>query len=306
MILSYKTHEQDAGKTVDTLLRYELKLSASMIRRLKNVQGICADGRKVYTIYKPQPGETVTADLSLAEPPCDIVPEEGDFEILFENDGLLAVNKPAGMIIHPSHSRYGGTLANFVAGYLLKTTGDGRCHSVNRLDRDTSGAVLFSKNSYMKDRASAALGDESAQKEYLALVYGRIPEDSGTIALPIRRLQEMELRRIVSPDGQRAVTHYKTEKTAVLCGKEISLLRLRLETGRTHQIRVHCHALGCPLLGDILYHTPESQALSEALGITKQALHAERLCFTEPLSNAPLSLTAPIIREDMKKILELF
>lgn len=305
MILKYTLGDADAGKTVLTILRRELNISASMVRRLKNTQGIYSDGKKVYTTYSPRPGETVSADISLAEPPCDVVPQDGKIDILFENEGLIAVNKPSGLITHPTHAKYDGTLANYVSGFLLKVYGDGRCHSVNRLDRDTSGIVLFAKNSYMKDRASRSLKADGAEKYYLSLVCGAMPNTEGVIRLPIKRLREGELRRVAAPDGQEAVTHYRVLKTAVICGQTVSLLRLRLETGRTHQIRVHCLCSGCPLLGDIMYTTPESETLSEKLGISKQALHAESLYFTEPLSGAPVSITAPLCRRDMNDIINM-
>lgn len=305
MILSYDVKQGDEGKTVQTILKYELNLSASMIRRLKNVQSIYSGDKKVYTTHKPTIGERIWVDITSAEPPCDIVPEDGEIEIIFENEGLIAVNKPSGLITHPSHARYTGTLANFVCGYLEKTYGDGRSHSVNRLDRDTSGVVLFSKNSHFKDRASIALQAEDSSKEYLAIVMGKMPEMCGTIDKPIKRLREQELLRVVAPDGQRAVTHYVTEKTGVINGKEVSLLRLRLETGRTHQIRVHCLSCGCPLLGDIMYYTDESRVLSEELSISKQALHAEKLIFREPISGEILELIAPVSRDDMADIIKM-
>lgn len=135
--------------------------------------------------------------------PSDIVPENGTLEILYENEGLLAVNKPAGILVHPSRARYLGTLSNYVAGYLEKEYGFGCCHAVNRLDRDTSGVVLFAKNSHYKDLAAKALKEETASKEYLALVLGTVEPDKGTVSMPIRRLREGDMRRIVSPDGSR-------------------------------------------------------------------------------------------------------
>jgi 23S rRNA pseudouridine1911/1915/1917 synthase len=146
----------------------------------------------------------------------------------------------------------------------------------------------------MKARASDALVLPGAEKAYLAIVCGVMENASGVIDMPIKRLNEGDMLRVVSPDGQRAVTHYEALKTAQIQGHTISLLRLRLETGRTHQIRVHCRAVGHPVLGDGLYGTEESRAVSEALGVASQALHARRLTFTEPLSGAPLDVTAPL------------
>ena len=267
-------------------------ISETMTRRLKQAGAIFVDGKPAFTDRLVEDGETLTVDIAAAEPPCEIVPETGDLDILHEDAMLLAVNKPSGVITHPSRSRYTGTLANFVAGYLAETSGDGRCHAVNRLDRDTSGVVLFAKNSYMKARAGEALSAPGAEKSYIALVAGIPDEPQAAIDLPIRRLREGDMLRVIAPDGQRAVTHYETISVLRLPEGDISLLRLRLDTGRTHQIRVHCLALGHPVLGDILYATDASRALSGCLGIATQALHAARLSFTEPIAGQNLTLAA--------------
>ena len=193
--------------------------------------GIRVDGRDVYTDYMVAPGETVELDISSAEPECDIVPENGSLDVLYEDAGLIAVNKPAGLITHPSRARYTGTLANFVAGYLQDKTGDARCHAVNRLDRDTSGIVLFAENSHMKALASQALGAPEAEKEYRALVWGVFDPPGGVIDSPIKRLHERDMLRGVAPDGQKAVTHYETLGIFEAEGVRVSLLRLVLETG---------------------------------------------------------------------------
>ena len=301
MILTYNVTEKHDKKTLLTLLRKEMRLSAGMVRRLKAVQGIFVNGKPEYTNFIVSAGDVVTADIGSAEPECDIVAEEGEIDILYENEGLLAVNKPAGLIVHPTHSRYTGTLSNFVAGYLLKTTGSAVCHAVNRLDRDTSGVVLFSKNSHYKDLAGQALTD--ASKEYLALVCGEVKPEKGTIDAPIKRLEEMKLLRVISEDGQRAVTHYETVKTGEVDGFPVTLLRLRLETGRTHQIRVHTLSIGHPVLGDKMYFTEESAACSEKLGLTTQSLHAHTLSFTDPVTNCAVSIVASITRKEIEKII---
>jgi 23S rRNA pseudouridine1911/1915/1917 synthase len=292
MILRYTVKDADSGRTVYAIMRRELRISAALTRRLKQAGAIYAGGVPVYTDHAVAAGETVEIDIMAAEPPCDLVPEAGPLDILFEDSGLIAVSKPAGVLTHPSRARYTGTLSNFVAGYLAQSTGSGCCHAVNRLDRDTSGVVLFAKNSYMKALASEALAEPDAIKEYTAAVFGVMEPPAGTIDLPIRRLREMDMRRTVSPDGQRAVTHYKTELVLKTAGGALSLLRLTLETGRTHQIRVHCRHLGHPVLGDILYYTAESAALSKRLGAASQLLHARRLSFSHPLTGRRIDLEA--------------
>ena len=295
MIVSYTAKDTDRDRTVYSIVRRELKASAALTRRLKAAGAIDVSGAPVFADYRLSPGETVSIDIAAAEPPCDNLPENGDLDILFENEGLLAVNKPAGLLVHPSRSKNTGTLANFVAGYL-QTTG-GICHAVNRLDRDTSGVVLYAKNSYMKALASAALSEESAKKEYLTLVHGAMPE-RGVIDAPIKRLEERNMLRVPSQDGQRAVTRYETIHITRVGEGLISLVRLCLETGRTHQIRVHCLHIGHPVLGDKLYSTEESRNLSQELDITTQVLHAFKLAFTDPVSGQYTEIIAPIKPEN--------
>ena len=309
MVLKYVALDKDENRTVHCVMRKELNISATFMRRLKFAGAISVSGISAYTNHKLSPGEIVRIDIAVAEHPCDNLPENGEVEVLFENEGLLAVNKPSGILVHPSRSRYTGTLSNFVAGYLLRGNQNGgsqapetrsdepiscphACHAVNRLDRDTSGVVLFAKNSYMKSIAAEALSASDARKEYLALVCGEMPL-SGTIDVPIRRMEERNMLRIPSPDGQRAVTHYKTLCTSKSGEHTYSLVKFILETGRTHQLRVHSLHLNHPILGDKLYNNNESIAASQALGIETQALHAKFLTFKEWLSQKIIEISAP-------------
>ncbi len=285
-----------------TILRRELKASAAFVRRLKAAGALFVNGEPAFTDRILRPGDVLTADVSACEPPCGLVPESGPLEILAEDEGLLAVNKPEGVMIHPTRSRYGGTLSNRAAGWLLEKGEDPVVHAVNRLDRDTSGAVLLAKNSYMKAALSASLSAPDAGKEYLAAVFGRMPADHGTVDAPIVRPDPADMRREVRSDGRPAVTRWKVFGEA----DGISLLSLALETGRTHQIRVHCAHLGCPLLGDVLYGSEASIRFSSERGIRAHLLHARRLSFTHPLSGERISLTAPVRREDFLDVLKLF
>ena len=296
-----RTVPDGCSKRLSSFLASDMKLSSSMVRRLKRVQGIFVDGVPQYTSYILRGGETVTVDIGLAEVESDIVPQDGEVDIIFENEGILALNKPNGMLTHPSRAQYTDTLANFAAGYLT----DGVCHAVNRLDRGTSGVVLFAKSSYHMERCVDALRREDARKTYTAVVYGEVSPRDGTIDLPISRPDERDIKRIVSADGQRAVTHYKTLRVASLDGVTVSVLSLVLETGRTHQIRVHLSSLGHPVLGDRLYASEETARLNEKYGLRDQLLHASELRFTDPVSGEFLALQAEITRQDMKDILEM-
>jgi len=298
MELKFVATEKDEGRELLRVLRGDMALSAALVRKLKVRGGIFVNSRPAYTNYRLSPGDVVTCSLDLAEEDSDIVPERGEIDIIYEDEWLLAVHKPSGQLSHPSRARYTGTLANYVSCYL-----GGVCHAVNRLDRDTSGIVLFAKSSYAKARAAEALR-EDGEKEYLALAYGSFENKKGTIDAPIKRLRERDMRRGVCEDGERAVTYYKVLGERICFGEPVSALRLRLETGRTHQIRVHCEYLGHPLLGDVLYYTPESRALSEKLGINAQALHAFRLCFNHPFTGERLELVCPLKRSELRPFFE--
>ena len=301
MILKYSIPATQAGMTVYTVLRRQLGLSATLTRRLKQAHAIFCDGQPVFTTQPLEAGQTVWVDVDAAEPQCDVVPEPGHVEILWETAFLLAVNKPAGTLTHPSRAKYTGTLANHVAQYFAETRASSACHAVNRLDRDTSGVVLFAKNAYAKELGVRALS--TGQKEYLAITLGALDTPEGIIDLPIRRQAEGDMRRMVAPDGQHAVTHYQTCHVGALLGQTVSLLRLHLETGRTHQIRVHMAACGHPLLGDRLYGCAASVALSESLGLNAHLLHADTLAFQDPASGQPVCIHAPVHRADMQEIL---
>ena len=292
MILRYTVTDADVGKTAEDVIRKRLCVSASLVKRVKHEAGITVFGEVVFSNYVVKRGDELAVDTSVSEPSCGNLPEDGELDILFENEGLLAVNKSSGILVHPSHSRNAGTLSNFVAGYLLRNSGVGCCHAVNRLDRDTSGVVLFAKNSHMKARGARALAAVDAKKEYLAIVAGVLGPEKGVLDRPIKRLRERDLLRVCADDGQRAVTHYETAAVLDVGSKTVSLLKLWLETGRTHQIRVHMLSAGHPILGDKLYYTEDSRAVSEALRIQTQALHAGKLSFFEPLSGEYMTVSA--------------
>ncbi len=283
MELPYTVLEKDEGRILKYVLRDRLRLSATLLRRIKNDGAILLNGEPVFATSRLRAGDR----LLLRFPPeeADFPPEPGPLRILWEDGLYLAPEKPAGLLTHPSHSRYTGTLANFALHYAQERGGE-TVHAVNRLDRDTSGVVLFSKNAWGK----SLLREAEMEKRYLALVFGAPPEETGLVELPIRRAAEREQRRIVAPDGAAARTRWRVLRRFEAAGGAYSLVLLRLETGRTHQIRVHMAALGCPLLGDRLYGTPASAALSAALGVERQALHACLLRFAHPLTGETVDL----------------
>ena len=301
MIVEHRVTEEEGGAALLLILRRGMGLSGALVRALKASGGLHVDGVPRFTNYEVRPGELVTADVTWAEGEGDNLPELGPLTVLWEDEGLIAVNKPAGQIVHPSRAKLMGTLANFVAGYLQAAGQRPICHVLNRLDRDTSGVVLYAKNAHMKAQTTLALG--GGEKRYTALILGALQPPDGVIDLPIRRFQPQDMRRIVAEDGRRAVTHYRTLSHGLLAGQRCSVLELTLETGRTHQIRVHCLARGAPLVGDPLYYTAESAALSRALGVGRQFLHSRYLIFRHPLSGARVEIEAPIQDEVFSALL---
>lgn len=205
-------------------------------------------------------------------------PEEGALDILHEDEHLLALNKPAGIVVHPSYKNISGTLLNAVLWHL-RDRNDVRPGVVTRLDKDTSGVLLVS----LTPGVHAALQRISIRKEYLAIVAGVPHPRNGTIDLSLGRDPEDRRRVVVTPDGLPSVTHYEVLSST----NGISIVRCELGTGRTHQIRVHLAALGWPLIGDATYGVPDAR-------LTRQALHSWRVSFVHPISAAPLQIEAPL------------
>ena len=268
-----------AGR-LSSFLREEMKMSAGLMNRLKWQELIFVNGQPQHTDYAVAPGDVITVTLNEPEP--EYPPEDGALDILYEDDHLLAVDKPVGMLIHPSRSRLTGTLANRVYGYYRRTGQLSAFHPLTRLDRDTFGVVLLAKNSHVH----ALLQATPVQKTYHALTFGGPATDSGIIDAPIGRKPLPSLLREVHPEGKPSVTEFRVlERTAELCK-----LELRPVTGRTHQLRVHCAHMGFPILGDPQYGSAESLAKSQALGLETQMLCAARLELAHPLTGAPLTI----------------
>ncbi|MBR4017386.1 MAG: RluA family pseudouridine synthase [Oscillospiraceae bacterium] len=265
---------------LSSFLREELKMSAGLMNRLKWQDRLYVNGVAVHTDYPVQVGDVITVPLD--EPTPDYPAETGDLTVLYEDDHLLAVDKPAGMLIHPSRSRFTGTLANYVLGYYQQTGQNSAFHPLTRLDRDTFGVVLLAKNSHIH----SLLMQGDCQKTYHALVYGGPEEDSGVIDAPIARLPLPSLLRQVSPEGKPSVTEFAVLERQ----KNVSKLALRPITGRTHQLRVHCAYRGFPILGDPQYGSAESKELSAQLGLSTQMLCAKQLRFTHPITGAKMEI----------------
>ena len=265
---------------LSSFLTGELKMSSSLMNKLKWGDAIQVNGIPQRTNYPVRPGDLVTVRLDEEEP--EYPAEEGQLTILYEDDYLLAVDKPAGMLIHPSRSCFFGTLANLVAGYYAKTGQKSAFHPMTRLDRDTFGIVLLAKNAHVH----TLLQNTRVQKTYHALTFGGPAEERGIIDAPIARKELPSLLREIREDGKPSVTRYHVlERNEKLCK-----LALEPVTGRTHQLRLHCMHSGFPILGDPQYHSEESFDFSRTLGLPYQLLCAKKLELEHPITGEMLIL----------------
>ena len=290
--LEYQAIEQDDGIRLELILKRRLGLSARQIRQLKFLSdGITVNGNRERIVYSVRSGDRIRVTFSEQNRNVQELPFlEKPLHILYEDEDLLAVDKKAGEVCHPAHGHYQDTLANQAAAYLAGRGAEKapvRC--IGRLDKDTSGTLLFAKNRLAAERLARQKEDGVFRKEYLALVNGLFSssERSGEICLPIAPLPGSLMKMQVADNGKRALTRYE-----VLCSdRHCSLVLCRIETGRTHQIRVHMAAIGHPLLGDPLYGN------DTYVSSTRTALHAWRLYLKQPVTGEVLMMES--FRENM-------
>lgn len=276
-------HKALSGGRLSRVLREEMGMSLSLMNKLKWDDRLLINGAPCHTDHLVQPGDMVVA--LLPDPAPEYPAEDGDLTVLYEDAWFLAVEKPAGMLIHPSRSCNTGTLANYVLGYYKETNQSCAFHPITRLDRDTFGVVLLAKNAHIHALMMAQLRDGTVKKTYFALVYGQ-PSESGVIDAPIARREKPSLLRYVDESGKPCRTEYIRMESQ----DEYSMLKLHPITGRTHQLRVHCAYMGFPILGDPQYGNEESLALSRKMGIETQALCAGRLEFLHPITGQTLRI----------------
>ena len=290
--LEYQAIEQDDGIRLELILKRRLGLSARQIRQLKFLSdGITVNGNRERIVYSVRSGDRIRVTFSEQNRNVQELPFlEKPLHILYEDEDLLAVDKKAGEVCHPAHGHYQDTLANQAAAYLAGCGSEKapiRC--IGRLDKDTSGTLLFAKNRLAAERLARQKEEGVFRKEYLALVNGIFPVSnrSGEICLPLAPLPGSLMKMQVSGNGKRALTRYE-----VLCSdRHCSLVLCRIETGRTHQIRVHMAAIGHPLVGDPLYGNDTH------VSSTRTALHAWRLYLKQPVTGEELMIES--FRENM-------
>lgn len=267
------------NQTVGGFLKRSLSLSRRIIIKLKKTDGIEVNGSAVHTNFVLHEGDVLTVSLP-EEQSETLKPENIPINVLYEDEHLLAVNKPKNMAVHPTLNYKSGTLANAALHYFKGEPFVFR--PVNRLDKDTSGVVLIAKNQIAASRLSAQLAQKEMQKTYFAIVFG-VPQPSvGKISAPIALEEGSIIKRCINPSGASAETEYETIRT----NGSLSLVRLFPHTGRTHQIRVHMAHIGCPLYADFLYGTeiPDETFY----------LHCASLSFMHPITQKQMTVHAPL------------
>lgn len=294
-----KLISEENGVRIDAWISSRLEdYSRSYIQKLLNDGLVLVNGSLVKSNYKVKLNDAITVQIPEPEK-LDIIPESIDIPVLYEDEHVLVVNKPKGMVVHPAAGNYSGTLVNALMDYcgdsLSSINGVIRPGIVHRIDKDTSGVLVVAKSNEAHEKLSLKLKDHDINRVYVALVHGIIREDSGKIDAPIgRHPVDRKKMAVNTKNGRRAVTHFKVLERF----KTATFVEVRLETGRTHQIRVHMSYIGYPIIGDEVYGKKKDK-----YDIGGQALHAKLLGFVHPVTNQYMEFEAEL-PEYFKKLLE--
>jgi 23S rRNA pseudouridine1911/1915/1917 synthase len=288
MIIKYIVKNEENDKPLKYILRNRLLLSGKNLRSLKVRKKILVNDKPEFVNYKVRTGDIIKLDFLYEEDTENIIPFEMDLKILYEDSGLIAIDKPANIIIHPLTRFPDNTLSNALKYYYSKNNIKSKIRPVGRLDRDTTGIVLFAKNAYVQHRLVLQMRKNTFIKEYTGVLQGNLKEKSGTIDLPVKRVETSIIERTTHPEGSPAKTHYEVLESF----NGYDLVKFVLETGRTHQIRVHTKAIGHPIAGDTLYSETHKD-------MKRQALHASFVSIINPVNNKNLTIKSEL-PNDMK------
>lgn len=291
--LIYTITEKDIGKKIRAYLQDNEDLSSRLIRGAAREERIKVNGNVVRMNYILKQGDIIEIHLNKEESQ-NIEPQPMDIDIVYEDSDILVVNKPPFMVVHPTRSYPENTLANGVLHYFKTSGQDCIVRLVSRLDMNTSGLIIIAKNQFSHMALAREMQKEDFEKSYLAIVHGNLTEKKGTIDKPIYRPTEDSIKRTVDDRGQRSITHFEVIESF----KDAELVKLTLETGRTHQIRVHLSHLGNPIFGDTLYCDVNDEEY-----INRQALHAYKLSFPNPRTGKRIDLEAGM-PGDMRNLIE--
>ena len=292
MNLTYKVKKDEHYDNIKEVLKTKFEISDRLLLKLKTSNKIFLNGNSANIKAPVNSNDVIEIMLDFDEDNTNIVPTKMELKILFEDEYLLILNKPAGYPIHPSMLHFEDSISNGVKYYFDSIGLRKKIRPVNRLDKDTSGIVIFAKNEYIQECLVRQMKRNEFVKEYIAICEGVLPSNAGVVNAPIARKENSIIERCVNDTGDKAVTYYDVIKN----NDDMSVVHLKLETGRTHQIRVHMAYIGNPILGDTLYG--HSSKL-----IDRQALHSCKVSFIHPVTHKMLEFTAPLF-QDMETIID--
>ena len=285
MKLTYTVKENDTYKTLKEILKAYFKISDKLLLKLKKNNKILLNSEITYIHHPVKCNDMIEVFLDLEEDNSNIVPTKMNLDIIYEDEAYMVVNKPAGIPIHPSMEHYEDSLSNGIKYYFDEIDLKKKIRPVNRLDRNTSGLVIFAKNEYIQERLIEQMKNNLFYKEYIAICEGKFKNTKGIINAPIARKENSIIERCISENGDIAITEYKVLKYN--SEENYSVVKCILKTGRTHQIRVHMSYIGHPLLGDTLYGHESSK-------IDRQALHSYKMSFVHPIKVHDVTYTSSL------------
>ncbi|HUS87945.1 MAG TPA: RluA family pseudouridine synthase [Desulfosporosinus sp.] len=287
----YRLQAEDSGQKYLTILLHKFHFSLRLLQRLKQGEQVWINGKFTYLTARGKEGETLSIQL-FPDEETNIPGENLPLDILYEDEYLLVVNKPVGQVVHPTHRYLTNTLGNAVVGYWERKGEHRLYRPIHRIDRNTSGVVIIAKNQFAHQQLAWQLERGHIQKRYFGFVEGVVLENEGTIDDPIGFAPDSFIKRQAQPDGQPARTHYRVLHRY----PSATFLEFILETGRTHQIRVHCEGFKHPLLGDDLYN-------GDTTLLSRQALHSSVYAFLHPATGLPMVIRAPF-PEDLRNLIK--
>ena len=295
MDLEYVVLKKDEGKTLKDILISHFKISHRLLITLKKEKCLFINNEITYIDKKLNYKDIIRVSFSYNEDNSNIVFKNIPLDIIYEDDWYLIINKPSGIAIHPSILHYDNSLSNGVKYYFDSIGLKKKIRPVNRIDKDTSGLVVFAKNEYIQEALIRQMKDLSFKKEYIAIVEGKFKEKSGIIDAPISRKDGSIIQRCIDENGDKSITHYQVLEEEKIDNLDISIVKCILETGRTHQIRVHMSYIGHPLLGDDLYG-------GNTKFIKRQALHSSYISFVHPITKENVSYSSEL-PNDLKSLI---
>lgn len=294
MKLTYLVKKEDSNKTINEILSNKLNISNRLKTKLIKSENIYLNNTKTDSRNLIKHNDLITIDLSEQEDNSNILSTKMNLNIIYEDEWLLIINKPSNIATHPSNLHYENSISNGVKYYYNQIGLKKKIRPVNRLDFNTSGIVIFAKCEYIQEQLSKQMLKKELKKEYLCIITGKLENKQGEINLPIARKANSIIERCISQNGKNCITSYTVLKEF----KDYSLVKCKLETGRTHQIRVHFSAIGHPLLGDTLYGEPSNL-------INRQALHSYQVEFIHPVLKQKMNYKCPP-PYDIEKLIKYF